>query len=137
MVATAAATLPVACGGELSYRSELRAFETELSRNRTVVRLQTWLAAEPGRAWLDRSPRLEPSYPERWPDAIRELKPLSVWAAEECGGVTIAVQRGDHFTLTVCPAGKRPPLSYHVPSMATPGYVGPFGPDAYITMTEH
>jgi len=62
---------------------------------------------------------------------------LSVWAAEECGGVTIAVQRGDHFTLTVCPAGKRPPLSYHVPSMATPGYVGPFGPDAYITMTEH
>jgi hypothetical protein len=124
-----------ACGEPL-YKIELRSLESELTVNRTVVRLQAWLAAETKRDWLDHRPLLDPSSREKWPAPIRELRPLTVWAADDCDGVSVALQRGDHFTLTVCPVGKRPPLTFHVPSRAKPGYLGPFGPDAYISMTE-
>jgi len=128
-------TLSSACGEPL-YKAELRQLESELSHNRTVPRVQAWLAAEPQRPWMDHQPSMDPSTPEKWPGAIRELRPWTIWAADRCDGVNVAVQRGDHFTVTVCPPGRRPPLAFHVPTMETPGYLGPFGPDAYIAMIE-
>src|SRR5262249_50291433 len=113
--------------GEPGYKTELRALQAELESRRTVPEVQAWLANSGATPQLLR---------DKWPTALSELSPEGVSLARGCGGVTGMIRRGRNFTGTICPPGTRPKVSSHEPSMERPGYVGEFGPDAYITMTE-
>jgi hypothetical protein len=119
-------TLAMSCTWQPGYKAALRAFQAELSSRNAVPCIQGWLAQRPKVSALPESSH---------PDCISELKPERIMEAEP-GGVAVAVRRGERFILVVFPPGQRPKRRTHEPSMERPGYVGEFGPDAYIEMIE-
>jgi len=132
-----AVTLVVSCGAcgpsEPLYKTELRKLEDDLTARRAVGCIQEWLD--------ERQAGPESIARDRWPECVRQLAP--VYVRELDGrGVAVTLPRTEGFvaivlpTLAVYPPGKRPWLDAHVPSMERPGYLGPFGPDAYIQFSE-
>jgi hypothetical protein len=117
----------VAAGG--CYVDDLRALESELTERQSVTRIQEWLALTSplGYTSIDA---------DKWPECIRELRPIRVHGVEKGNGVVVMMRRGDVYSLVVFPQGRRPAISEHEPSGSRPGYLGAFGPDAYIAMTE-
>jgi hypothetical protein len=115
-----------ACSLEPGYKAELRAFESELTDQRTVACIQAWLPNRPSAVKLDEY---------QWPGCLQPLQPLRVTSTDD-GAVAVTAQRGEVFTLVVYPPGRRPERETHEPSTQRPGYLGTFGPDAYIGMTE-
>jgi hypothetical protein len=102
-----------------------------LTKANSVVCIQEWLVQRgerPITATLEHDSN-------QWPECVRSLRPLELHDAGH-GGVAIQVIRGEYFAVWVYPSGKRPVLDVHVPSMEKPGYLGAFGPDAYISLTE-
>jgi hypothetical protein len=122
----AAATIGAACG-EAGYKSRLRSVEAEFTSHNTVATIQAWLA--------QRATQAPATGATEWPALVRKLDGRAVWA-RQCDGVSISIVRLEVFTLTVCPPGRRPPMPFHEPSQSQPGYLGPFGTDAYISMIE-
>jgi hypothetical protein len=123
---TTAALLCIGCSFEPTYKAELRAFEKELSDRGTVTCIQAWMPARAMAVKLDEY---------QWPACVKELRPLAVQNNVD-GGVGIMVQRGEVFWLVVYPPGRRPQRNVHEPSQQQPGYLGFFGNDAYIGVTE-
>ena len=113
-------------GCQPGYRSELRAVEAHLLQTDAVACVQSWLAASPEKHSTQPQP----------PGCLRGLEPRHVRRETECGGVSFTLVRGEVFHVTVCPPGRRPAMSYHVPTYERPGYLGPFGSDAFIFMPE-
>jgi hypothetical protein len=127
----------VACAGcgfrEPPYKAELRTFEERLAKRDAVSCIQSWLALRPsGSDWLSRN---------KWPDCLDELNAAGVHVSDD-GGVLVTFVRDRRFvammgpTLRVYPPGHRPVLDVHVPTQDTPGYLGTFGPDAYVSFSE-
>ncbi len=115
--------------GNMSYEKNVASLERELDRRSSIPQIQAWLASR-GAQGITASIEHDP---KQWPPCIRDLRTVRIRQAEG-GGVWLHLVAG--VDLAVYPRGTRPPRQTHKPSMATPGYLGTYGKDAYISMVE-